>query len=46
MAIKTSLRPIIRRIAEAIEAYAAAEGFSKGDYALAGNGMRRPTASV
>lgn len=36
MAIKTSLRPIIRRIAEAIEAYAAAEGLSKGDYALAG----------
>ncbi len=36
MAIKTSLRPIIRRIAEAIEDYAKDEGFSRGDYALAG----------
>jgi len=31
-----ALRPIIKRIAEAIEAYAVAEGFSKSDYALAG----------
>jgi hypothetical protein len=36
MAIKTSLRPAIRRIAEAIEAYARAQGLARNDYALAG----------
>jgi hypothetical protein len=36
MAIKTSLRPAIKRIAEAIEAYAVAKGLPKSDYALAG----------
>jgi hypothetical protein len=36
MAIKTSLRPIIRRIAEAIESYATAQGLARNDYALAG----------
>lgn len=36
MASTTSLRPVARRIAEAVEAYASSHGLPKGDYALAG----------
>lgn len=36
MALKTSLRPIVRKIAEAVEGFAASQGWSKKDYALIG----------
>lgn len=36
MAIKTSLRPIARKIAEAVEAYASSQGMPRSDYALVG----------
>jgi hypothetical protein len=36
MAIKTSLRPIARKIAEAVEAYASSQGMAGDDYALVG----------
>jgi hypothetical protein len=37
MALKTSLRPIARRISEAVESYATSQGLSRGDYALVGS---------
>jgi hypothetical protein len=36
MAIKTSLRPIARRISDAVRDYAASNGWVPGDYALTG----------
>ena len=36
MASKTSLRPAIRKIGEAVYTYATSQGFAKNDYALAG----------
>src|SRR5208337_2896212 len=36
MASKTSLRPAIQKIAEAVYNYATTQGFAKNDYALAG----------
>lgn len=36
MAIQTSLRPIARKIAEAVEAYASSRGMARDDYALVG----------
>ena len=36
MALKTSLRLVARRIAEAVRRYAAAQGLPPGDYALTG----------
>ncbi len=36
MAIKTSLRPVARKIAKAVEAYASSQGMARGDFALAG----------
>jgi hypothetical protein len=36
MALKTSLRPIVRKITEAIAGFAASQGLSKDDYALVG----------
>jgi hypothetical protein len=41
MAIETSLRPVARRIAQAIEDYAAAQGWQRGDYALSGSWNER-----
>jgi hypothetical protein len=36
MAIKTSLRPVIKKIAEAIESYALSQGVSRSEYAVVG----------
>jgi hypothetical protein len=36
MALKTSLRPIARKLAEAVEAYASSQGVPRSDYALIG----------
>jgi hypothetical protein len=36
MALKTSLRPIARKIAEAVEVYASSQGVPRSDYALIG----------
>jgi hypothetical protein len=36
MALKTSLRPIARKIAEAVKSYASSQGWAKDDYVLAG----------
>ena len=36
MALKTSLRPIARKIAEAVDSYASSQGWAKDDYALVG----------
>jgi hypothetical protein len=36
MALKTSLRPIAKKIAEAVESYAASQGWAADDYALVG----------
>ena len=36
MALKTSLRPIARKIAKAVESYAVAQGWAKDDYVLVG----------
>ncbi len=36
MAITTSMRPVARRIAEAVGSYASSQGLVAGDYALAG----------
>jgi hypothetical protein len=41
MAIQTSLRPIARRIAESVRAFATSEGVPKEDYALVGAWDRR-----
>jgi hypothetical protein len=36
MAIETSLRPVARKIAEAVAAFTSSQGMTRGDYALAG----------
>lgn len=36
MALKTSLRPLAKKIAEAVKKYAERQGFQTGDYALVG----------
>jgi hypothetical protein len=41
MALKTSLRPVMRRIAEAIKAYASDQGVERSEYALVGTWNER-----
>jgi len=36
MALKTSLRPVARKIAEAVKAYASSQGWARDEYALVG----------
>ena len=36
MALKTSLRPIAKKIAEAVNSYASSQGWANVDYALVG----------
>ena len=43
MALKTSLRPIVRKIADAVAGFAVSQGWSKDDYALVGTWTRKPT---
>jgi hypothetical protein len=37
MALKTALRPLVRKIAKAIEKYASDQGLARSDYALVGS---------